>query len=200
MTRGHCGSLFLQCGGLAPRTPPPRRFRRRTLDAVLALAAIVVKREDPGSAARAVGDDEAQVGACSGVFGLVAGVTIAPLQLSLPRFSVTLKHAVGGDAEGLLEAKELAELIEQRQSETGVAAQLDLHARKSGLQASGVALKDQQGVIDVLAVAAMEEVVYELSLSGCSEWECWVLRKPSVHAPLEHPFFFLPAKSVNNLG
>jgi len=40
MTRGHCGSLLLQCSGLSP--PTPRRFRRRTLDPVLDLAALTV--------------------------------------------------------------------------------------------------------------------------------------------------------------
>lgn len=60
MPQGHCGSLLLQCSGLAP--PTPRRFCRRTLDAVLALAAIVVKRKDLGSATGAVGDEEAEAG------------------------------------------------------------------------------------------------------------------------------------------
>jgi hypothetical protein len=39
------------------------------LDAVLALAAVVVKSENRRGATRAVGDDEAQVGSGSGVFG-----------------------------------------------------------------------------------------------------------------------------------
>jgi len=34
-----------------------------------------------------------------------------------------------------LNAEELAEVIEQRQSETGVTAQIDRHTRKSGFQA-----------------------------------------------------------------
>jgi len=42
-----------------------------------------------------------------------------------------------------LDSEELAELIEQRQSETGVATQLDGHAGKSGLQARHQA--QQQG-------------------------------------------------------
>ena len=42
------------------------------LDAVLALTAIVIKSEDLGRAAGTVGDEEAQVGAGGGVFGLVA--------------------------------------------------------------------------------------------------------------------------------
>jgi len=59
---------------------------------------------------------------------------IAPLQLLLPRFGAVLKDAVGGDAEGVLNAEELAELVEERQSKSGVAAQLDLHPGEGGLQ------------------------------------------------------------------
>jgi len=34
-------------------------------------------------------------------------------------------------------------------------------------------------------------VLYKMSCRGCSERECWVLLKSSVHHPfLEHPFFF----------
>ena len=32
-------------------------------------------------------------------------------------------------------------------------------------------------------------VIYELSLSGCSKTVCWVLRKPSVHAPFRASLF-----------
>ena len=111
-------------------------------------------------------------------------MTIAPLQLFLPRFGTLLEDAVRGDAEGVLDAEELAELVQQRQSKTGIAAQLDLHAGEGRLQtrhqaqqqghdagmtrdvsraqprrqqASGVALEDQQGVIHVLVVGAVEE-------------------------------------------
>ncbi len=47
------------------------------LDAVLALAAIVVKRKDLGSVAGAVSDEEAEVGSCGGVLGLVTDATLA---------------------------------------------------------------------------------------------------------------------------
>ena len=60
---------------------------------------------------------------------------IAALQLLLPWFSTVLEDAVGGHAEGILDVKELTELVEQRQSKTGVAAQFDLYSGKGGLQA-----------------------------------------------------------------
>jgi len=127
------------------------------LNAVLTLAAIVVKSKDLGSAASAVGNHEAQVGSDGGMFGLVADAalarptagamaeagkaalgelraTIAPLQLFLPRFGVLLEDAVRGDAEGVLQAEELAELVQERQSKTGIATQLDLHAGEGRLQ------------------------------------------------------------------
>jgi hypothetical protein len=47
------------------------------LDAVLALAAIVVESEDLGGRSGAVGNDEAQVGSGGGVFGLVADAALA---------------------------------------------------------------------------------------------------------------------------
>ena len=47
------------------------------LDAVLALAAIVVESEDFGGTSGAVGNHEAQVGAGGGVFGLVADAALA---------------------------------------------------------------------------------------------------------------------------
>src|SRR5437899_2201121 len=83
-------------------------------------------------------------------------------------------------AEGVLQAEELAELVQERQSKTGIAAQLDLHLGEGRLQtwyqaqqhghdagmtgsvsrtqprrqqASAVALEDQHGVIHVLAVS-----------------------------------------------
>jgi len=89
--------------------------------------------------------------------------------------------------------EELAELVEKWKSEAGVAAQLDLHAGKSGLhswhqaqqhghdagmaggvsrtqsrrqQASAVALENQHGVIHVLAVSAVEEAELLLAVGG----------------------------------
>ena len=104
-----------------------------------------------------------------------------------------MEDPVGGDAEGILDVEELAELIEQGQSEAGIAAQLDLHAGKRGLQTrhqaqqhghdtgmaggrtrpqarrqqtAGVALEDQHGMIHVLAVGAVEEAELLLAVSG----------------------------------
>src|SRR2546425_12230479 len=59
---------------------------------------------------------------------------IPPFQPLLPRFRAMLEDAVGGDAEGILECKELAELVKQWQSETGVATQFDFHTGEGGLQ------------------------------------------------------------------
>ena len=61
-------------------------------------------------------------------------MAIAPLQLLLPWLGTTLEDAVGGDAEGILDSEELAELIEQGQSKTGIAAQLNLYTGEGGLQ------------------------------------------------------------------
>src|SRR5271157_3134605 len=185
-------------------------------DAVLALPAIVVEGEDLGSTAGAVSNQEEQVGSDGGVLGLVADAAlmrpaagavaeagkaalrelraaIAPLQLFLPRFGALLEDAVGGDADGILDAEELTELVEKWESETGIAAQLDLHAGEGGLQVgyqaqqhghdagmtggvsrtqarrqqvSGVALEDQHGVIHVLVVSAVEEAELLLAVGG----------------------------------
>jgi len=37
-----------------------------------------------------------------------------------------------------------------------------------------------------------DPVVYNISRLGCSETLCWVLRKPSVHAPFRASFFLWP--------
>jgi hypothetical protein len=105
----------------------------------------------------------------------------------------TLEDAVGGDAEGILDSEELAELVEQGQSKTGIAAQFDLYAGEGRLQtrhqaqqhghdasmtggisgaqpcrqqASGVTLEDQHGVIHVLAITTVEEAELLLAMSG----------------------------------
>jgi len=127
------------------------------LDAVLALAAIVVESQDLGGTSGPVSNYEAQVGSGGGVFGLVAdaaqarptagavaeageaalrklSAAIALLQPLLPPFRTTFEDTVGGDADGVLDLEELAELIEQRQSETGVATQFDFHSGEGGLQ------------------------------------------------------------------
>ena len=45
-----------------------------------------------------------------------------------------LEDRVGGDAQCILEAEKLTELVQERQSETSIAAQLDGHTRESSLQ------------------------------------------------------------------
>ena len=85
----------------------------------------------------AVGDQKAQVGAGRGMRGLVTDAalvrpaavamaetgeaalrelhtTIASRQPFLPWLGAPLKHLIRRDAEGVLDAKELAELVEQR--------------------------------------------------------------------------------------
>ena len=118
---------------------------------------------------------------------------IAALQLLLPRLGTMFKDTVGGDAESILDGKELAELIEHGQGKTGIAAQSDLHAGKGGLQSrhqaqqhghdtgmtgcvsrtqpccqqtSAVALEDEHGVIHVLAVGSVEEAELLLAVRG----------------------------------
>ena len=103
------------------------------------------------------------------------------------------ENAVGGDAEGVLDRKELAELIQQGQGETGVAAQFDFYAGEGGFesrhqvhqhghdagmtggisrtqarrqQAAAVALEDEHGVIHMLVVSAVEEAELLLAVGG----------------------------------
>ena len=124
----------------------------------------------------------------------VAGVgsAIATFQFLLKWFGTALEHDTRGNANHILNAKELAELIEQRQSETSIAAQLDRHTGKSSFQtrhhaqqhghdagvtgsiarsqtrreqAAGVALEDEHGVIHVLVVGTIKET--ELLLTVC---------------------------------
>jgi len=105
------------------------------LDEVLVFATIVVKGEDLGCTTRTVGDEEAQIGAGGSVLSLVADAalvrptagtmaeageaalrqlrtTVTSLQPLLPRFGAALEDTVGRGAKGVLDAKELAELIE----------------------------------------------------------------------------------------
>src|SRR6266487_2896644 len=128
------------------------------LDAVLTLAAVVVESEDLGGTSGAVGNHEAQVGSGGRVLGLVAdaaltrpttgamaeagktalrhlGAAIAAFQPFLPRFRTTLKDAVGGNAESILDLEELAELVQQGQSKTGVARR----GRRPAVAAPGAA-------------------------------------------------------------
>jgi hypothetical protein len=61
---------------------------------------------------------------------------IGTLELFLPRLCVLLllEDAVGEDAGGVLDSEEFAELIEQRQSEAGIAAQFDGDVSEGSLQ------------------------------------------------------------------
>src|SRR5581483_9963800 len=185
-------------------------------DTVLALTTVVIEGKNLGSTTGAVGDEEAQIGADGGVLGLVADAalvrpaagamaeageaalrqlraTIAPLQRLLQGLGMALKNRIGRDAESVLNAEELAELVQQRQSKPGIAAQFDRYSGKRGLQArnqagqhgydagvtggvprpqpcrqqtTGVALEDQHGVIHVLTIGAVEETELLLAVSG----------------------------------
>src|SRR5437899_11337100 len=176
-------------------------------NAVFTLSAIVVELKDRMAAALQVGHQEAQVGAGGGVFGLIAdaaltkpalgtvtetgkralglpGATIAASEPALETSGAALEDRVGGEADDVLEAEELAEFIEQRQREAGIGTQQDADSRKlllqtqhqaqqqgheagrtgrraspqpSGQQAAGVALEDQQRMVHVLVVGPVEE-------------------------------------------
>src|SRR6266567_1186721 len=118
---------------------------------------------------------------------------MAALEFFLQRFSAALENAVGGDAEGIIDFEELTELIEQGQSETGVAAQFDFYAGESGFQsrhqahqhghnagmtggisstqarrqqASTMAFENQHGVIHMLVVGAVEKAELLLTMRG----------------------------------
>src|SRR5271169_7075686 len=62
------------------------------------------------------------------------GAAIAAGETFLERLGAALEDHVGSNAQCILDAEKLAELVEQRQSETSIAAQFDLHAGKSGFQ------------------------------------------------------------------
>ena len=103
------------------------------------------------------------------------------------------ENAVGRDAKGVLDVKELAELVQQGQGETSVATQFDFYAGEGGLesrhqthqhghdagmtggvsraqarrqQAAAVALEDEHGVIHMLVVGAVEEAELLLAVGG----------------------------------
>src|SRR3989441_7505867 len=123
------------------------------LNPVFTPPAIVVEVEERTAAALQVGHQEAQVGAGGGVFGLIAdaalvrpapgtvtetgkralgllGATIAASEPALETSGATLEDRVGGEADDVLEAEELAEFIEQRQREAGIGTQQDADSRK----------------------------------------------------------------------
>src|SRR5271157_324359 len=185
-------------------------------NAVLALPAIIIEVEDRPAAALLVGHQESQVGAGFGVFGLVAdaaltkpalspvqktrkralrlsAATIAASKLALKTSGSALEDRVGRHANGVLNAEEFAELIEQRQGKTSIRAQLDPNSRKFLLQArhqtqqqrhdpsvagsgpsaqsgrqqaAGVALEDQQWMIHVLIVGTVEEAQLLMTIGG----------------------------------
>ena len=62
------------------------------------------------------------------------GAAIAVGEAFLPPLGSAVEDRIGGNAQCVLDAEKLAELVEQRQSEASIAAELDGHARKSGLQ------------------------------------------------------------------
>src|SRR5579864_7774706 len=121
------------------------------------------------------------------------GTTIAASQATLQSGSTPTKHDIGGNADGVVNAEELAELIKQRQGETGIGTQPDgdsgklaqqttqdaekqrhdasmtggrATAQTGGQQTTGMPLEDQERVIHVLVVGAIEEAQLLLSVGG----------------------------------
>src|SRR5579864_5038712 len=94
----------------------------------------------------------------------------------LPRIAEELSQIVG-DMMVLIEGP-------QRQ-QTGIAG--DLAARE--VSANGL-----------MAVEGEAQLWYTTCHVWDAETVCWVLVKPSVHAPFRASFFLWPAKSVNNPG
>ena len=74
------GSVQQQAKGIGQETVAAQtvgvKAILKLLDAVLAFAAVIIESEDLRGAARAVGDQEAQVGSGSGVLGLVADAAL----------------------------------------------------------------------------------------------------------------------------
>ena len=118
------------------------------LNAVLAFSALVVEAKDLGTAARAVGDQETKIGTRGGMLGFgddaaqsrpgagamaeagegalgEMGATIAASPATLQSGGATTKHDIGGNANGVVNAEELAELIKQRYGKTGIGTQAD---------------------------------------------------------------------------
>src|SRR5690349_10866030 len=121
------------------------------------------------------------------------GTTIAASQATLQSGSTTTKHDIGGNADGVVNAEELAELIKKRQGETSIGTQPDRDSGKltqettqdaqkqrhdasvtgssattqtGSQQTAGMPLEDQQRVIHVLVVGAIEEAQLLLSVGG----------------------------------
>jgi hypothetical protein len=121
------------------------------------------------------------------------GTTIAASQATLQSGGTTTKHDIGGNADGVVNAEELAELIKKRQGETGIGTQPDRDSGKltqqttqdaqeqrhdasmtrgrataqTGCQqTAGMPLEDQERVIHVLVVGSIEEAQLLLSVGG----------------------------------
>src|ERR1700740_79893 len=122
-------------------------------DPVLALPALVIEAKHLGTAGGAVGNQEAKIGASGGVVGFgdnaaqsrpgagamaeagegalgEMGTTIAASQATLQSGRTTTKHDIGGNADGVVNAEELAELIKKRQGETSIGTQPDRDSGK----------------------------------------------------------------------
>src|SRR5579863_3362328 len=118
---------------------------------------------------------------------------IAAGETFLSWLGAALKDRVGSNAQCILDAEKLTELVEQWQSETGIASQLDRHAGKSGFQsrhqpqqhrndasmtgsiarsqscaqqASRVTLEDEHGVVHMLVVSPVEDAELLLAMRG----------------------------------
>src|ERR1700747_390319 len=102
----------------------------KLFDPVLALPALVIEAKDLGTAAGAVGDQEAKIGAGGGVLGFgddaaqsrpsagamveagegalgQMGTTIAASQAALQSSGTTTKHDIGGERQGGGEARKI---------------------------------------------------------------------------------------------
>lgn len=61
-------------------------------------------------------------------------VAIAAGETFLPPLGSAVEDRIGSNAQCVLDTEKLTELVEQRQSDASIAAQLDGRARKNGLQ------------------------------------------------------------------
>ena len=129
-----------QAERIGPKAVAAQAVRSKTIfelfNAVLTFPAIVIEGKNGTAAAWQVGDQKTQVGAGSGVFGLVAdaplmrpgmraiakagkgalrlaGSTITSRETTLQPLRFTLQPGVGAYADGVLQAEKLAEFIEQ---------------------------------------------------------------------------------------
>src|SRR6201987_1363118 len=121
------------------------------------------------------------------------GTTIAADQAGKQKRSKKTKHDIGGNADGVVNAEELAELIKKRQGETSIGPQPDGNSGKlpqqtpqdaqeqrhdasmtggrattqTGCQhTTGMPLEDQERGIHVLVVSSIEEAQLLLSVVG----------------------------------